>query len=105
MIFCISELQVTYCENCLDESVQIVKAVAESYPYFKSFVIVHDYYRLDYIASGFSLLCKNLRKHVVFTGGLDALNTPNSDSAKNLLLALLVASKHVLKQTDSRYLK
>jgi L-asparaginase/Glu-tRNA(Gln) amidotransferase subunit D len=75
------------------------------YGKFKSIVIVHDYYRLDYIASGVSLLCKNLRKHVVFTGGLDSLNTPNSDSAKNLLLALLVASNSFSHQIDSPYLK
>ena len=93
MLFFISELQISYSENCLEESLQLVKAVAQYYSAFKSFVIVHDYYRLDYIASGFSLLCKNLRKQVIFTGGLDPLNTPNSDSAKNLLLSLLVASR------------
>jgi L-asparaginase/Glu-tRNA(Gln) amidotransferase subunit D len=47
---------------------------------------------MDYLATGVSLLMRNLNKFVIFTGGITSIDLPNSDTNTNLVTALLFAS-------------
>lgn len=79
-------------------SLQIAKRIKEDYSQFRSFVIFSPYEDMEYISTGISLMCKNLRKLVIFTGGQEDINRPNSDSATNLSTSLLIANNFIIPE-------
>lgn len=49
---------------------------------------------MEYVSTGLSMMCKNLGKLVIFTGGTDEINEPNSATASGLGQSLFMASRH-----------
>lgn len=87
------EIRVERADNRMAESLQIAKQIQADYSRFKAFVVVDRFEYMDYVSAGVSLLCKNLAKLVLFTGGTDALSEPHSFSARGLGQSLFIASR------------
>lgn len=75
---------------------KIAKCIQADYSRFKSFVIIDSYHYMEYVATGVSMMCKNLGKLVIFTGGIDQINEPNSSSATSISQSLFIASSQDL---------
>jgi L-asparaginase len=82
----------------LENSLQIARRIKDDYSSFKSFVIFNTYEDLEYISTALSFICKNLRKLVIYTGGLDPINKPNSDSAANLGSSIVIAQSYSIPE-------
>lgn len=85
-------------ECTLKRSLQIAKRIQEDYGRFKAFIVLGSYEDIDYVSTGLSFICQNLSKLVIFTGGYKKVNYPNSDSARNLIISLQIASTMKLTQ-------
>jgi hypothetical protein len=97
----LSELKLEHAENILDESLQVAKRIQQDYDSFKAFVLVKDFVDMDYLSTGVSLLVRYLNKFVIFTGGLTAIDEPNSDTNTNLATAMLLASTRPSLETST----
>ena len=87
----LSELRVAPSEHILDYSLQIAKRIQQDYKRFKAFVVLDSFQHMDFVATGVSLLIRNLNKFVIFTGGHLGIELPNSDTNSNLVASLLLA--------------
>ena len=88
----LSELQLNRSESVLDDCLQIARQIHRDYKQFKAFVLLASFENLDFVATGVSLMLRNLNKIVVFTGGRYSLALPNSDTNTNLVTSLMLAS-------------
>lgn len=87
-----AEIKINRSSHRLGESLQIGKRIQQDYAKFRSFVVIDRFEHMEYVATGLSLICKNLGKLVIFTGGTDEINEPNSSSATCLSQSLFIAS-------------
>jgi L-asparaginase len=78
----------------LETALHIAKTVQTEYQFYKAFVIFSSYEEMEYLSTGLSLICKNLRKLILFTGGFEEISRPNSDSATNLSTSLTIANNY-----------
>jgi Asparaginase, N-terminal len=88
----LSELKVNRSECILDDCLQIARQIHQDYQQFKAFVLLAAFEDMDFLATGVSLLMRNLNKIVIFTGGHHSIGLPNSDSNSNLVTSLMLAS-------------
>lgn len=78
--------------NKLTDSIKIAKQIQKDYSMFKSFVIIDTFNSMEFVATGLSMICTNLSKLVIFTGGKDQISDPNSSTSSSISQSLFIAS-------------
>lgn len=70
---------------------RLAKKISVDYEKYDGFVVIHWLKNMEYTASALSFMLDNLRKPIIFTGGLRSLGSLNNDSSANISGALLFA--------------
>lgn len=93
------DLTVESIENPIDSSnitpeiwFQLVNIIAEFYPVFDGFVILHGSDTMAYSASGLSFLLENVAKPIIFTGSQLPIGKIRTDGKENLITAIEIAA-------------
>lgn len=71
---------------------QMVEVIAQNYPAYDGFVILHGTDTMAYSASALSFLLENLNKPVIFTGSQLPIGAVRTDGRRNLITALEIAA-------------
>lgn len=71
---------------------QIAALIAEHYPHYDGFVVLHGTDTMAYSAAALSYLLENLGKPVVFTGAQVPMGRIRTDARRNLVTALEIAA-------------
>lgn len=72
---------------------RVATDIATNYLHFDGFVVVTGTDTMAYFATALSFMLENLGKPVVFTGSQIPLCEPHTDAHRNLMLALIFASR------------
>lgn len=71
---------------------QIVKVIAENYPDYDGFVVLHGTDTMAYTASALSFMLQQLSKPVIITGSQLPIGEVRTDGEENLITALQIAA-------------
>ena len=71
---------------------KIATIIADNYPSFDGFVVLHGSDTMSYSASALSFMLENLAKPVIFTGSQLPIGDLRTDAKENLITAIQIAS-------------
>lgn len=71
---------------------KIVKIIADNYPIYDGFVILHGTDTMSYTASALSFMLENLGKPVILTGSQLPIGVLRTDGKENLITAIEIAA-------------
>lgn len=71
---------------------KIATIIADNYPLFDGFVVLHGSDTMSYSASALSFMLENLAKPVIFTGSQLPIGDLRTDAKENLITAIQIAS-------------
>lgn len=74
--------------------------VRSNYYHFDAFVILCGTDTMSYTATALSFLLENLNKPVVFTGSQIPLSEPYNDARRNLIMALIFATRDSIPEVS-----
>ena len=70
---------------------KLAKKISVDYEKYDGFLVIHWLRNMEYTATAISFMLQNLRKPIIFTGGLRSLGSLNNDSSPNISGALVFA--------------
>ena len=76
----------------------IAKDIESNYLHFDGFVVLTGTDTMAYIASALSFMLENLNKPVIFTGSQIPLCMPQNDARRNLIMAMIFASRDSINE-------
>jgi L-asparaginase len=76
----------------------IAEDIESNYSYFDGFVVLTGTDTMAYIATALSFMLENLNKPVVFTGSQIPLCMPQNDARRNLIMAMIFASRDSINE-------
>lgn len=76
----------------------IAKDIESNYLYFDGFVVLTGTDTMAYIATALSFMLENLNKPVIFTGSQIPLFMPQNDARRNLIMAMIFASRDSINE-------
>lgn len=76
----------------------IAKDIKSNYLYFDGFVVLTGTDTMAYIATALSFMLENLNKPVIFTGSQIPLCMPQNDARRNLIMAMIFASRDTINE-------
>lgn len=76
----------------------LAKDIESNYLHFDGFVVLTGTDTMAYIASALSFMLENLNKPVVFTGSQIPLCMPQTDARRNLIMAMIFASRDSINE-------
>jgi len=76
----------------------IAKDIESNYLHFDGFVVLTGTDTMAYIATALSFMLENLNKPVVFTGSQIPLCMPQNDARRNLIMAMIFASRDSINE-------
>lgn len=76
----------------------LAKDISANYLHFDGFVVLMGTDTMAYVASALSFMLENLGKPVVFTGSQIPLCDPYNDARRNLIMALIFASRNTINE-------
>lgn len=77
---------------------KIGEIIAERYPWFDGFVVLHGTDTMAYSASALSFMLNNLDKPVIFTGSQIPLCEVRSDGYNNIVTAVMIAASDKVRE-------
>ena len=80
--------------------VTLAKDIQTNYLHFDGFVIVTGTDTMAYCATALSFMLENLGKPVVFTGSQIPLCEPYNDARRNLIMAMIFASRETINEVS-----
>ena len=75
--------------------------IKENYKAYDAFVVLHGTDTMAYTAAALSFMFENLAKTVIITGSQIPLSEMRTDGFENLISALTIAGKHLLRHLKS----
>ena len=72
--------------------------IKSNYLHFDGFVVISGTDTMAYCATALSFMLENLGKPVVFTGSQIPLNEPYNDARRNLIMAMIFASRDTINE-------
>jgi L-asparaginase len=77
---------------------RLAKDIRANYLHFDGFVVITGTDTMAYAATALAFMLENLGKPVVFTGSQIPLSMPYSDGRRNLIMALIFASRDTINE-------
>lgn len=74
--------------------------IYENYYHFDGFVVLMGTDTMAYAATALSFMLENLNKPVVFTGSQIPLSEPYNDARRNLIMALIFATRDTIPEVS-----
>mmetsp|Transcript_29027 Transcript_29027/g.68216 ORF Transcript_29027/g.68216 Transcript_29027/m.68216 type:complete len:453 (-) Transcript_29027:2106-3464(-) len=78
--------------------VTIAKDIESNYFHFDGFVVLTGTDTMAYIATALSFMLENLNKPVIFTGSQIPMCSPQNDARRNLIMAMIFASRDSINE-------
>jgi L-asparaginase len=85
------------------EWVRIAETIASHYLHFDGFVVVMGTDTMAYVSSALSFMLENLGKPVILTGSQIPLCQPQTDARRNLIMAIIFASRDTISRWQSSF--
>lgn len=79
---------------------RVAKDIKDNYLHFDGFVVLTGTDTMAYFATALSFMLENLGKPVVFTGSQIPLCEPYNDARRNLIMALIFASRDTINEVS-----